>query len=95
MTAQFAHVRGDETDHLQASPKRFQANARILDEVWDKYVEERRDEWIAVYGDGVIVIAKNMRELADEIPEDDCDTAVTRFLEPLDHTSTAAHGQGA
>ena len=79
MVSAFAHT--DERDDLRDLMERFATNREHANGLLPSLIEEHRGEWLAVYGDRIVVTVASPSAILDQVPEALRPTAVFRFID--------------
>lgn len=56
----------DEVRHASL----FRANAAFILAEWPRLLKEHRGEWVAVYGDSVLIVSDTLESVWNEVPKE-------------------------
>ena len=78
----------DEVRHASL----FRANAAYLLAEWPRLLKEHRDEWVAVYGDSVLIVSDTLESVWNEVPKEARRDAIVKHV--VDPQIEAVHQCG-
>lgn len=81
---EFEVVSQHEAEKTHQRLREFRRNREVLEREWPRLFAEHPGEWVAVYGNGELVVSETTEHLDAVVPEDKWNTAILRYIRPTE-----------